>query len=335
MKSETRESEHMFTGKLTPEALSRSVFKSSGAHRPEVLVGPAVGEDAAVIRWPEGKFMVFSSDPIVGAVKGAGKLLVRVNINDIASKGGEPAFITVTMIMPPEMGEGAISAIMDEIHYECLANNIAVVGGHTEFNDCYAHPVLSASLVGTADRVFRAENIKEGDVIFVSKHIGIEGMAILASDRPELLEQVLTAGEIEEVRGWMEHTSVLAESRLLREHASFMHDPTEGGFYGGLGEICRLASLSADIDEDTIPLHPYTKKAASGLGFKPLRFVASGSIMALVPEEKAGFVERRFANADISLTRVGHMTKKESDSVCDFGELTEELWGLLKREILK
>lgn len=32
--------------------------------RPEVLVGPAVGEDASVIRWPEGKLMVFASDPI-------------------------------------------------------------------------------------------------------------------------------------------------------------------------------------------------------------------------------------------------------------------------------
>ena len=334
MEKDRGDKERALTGKLAPEALARSVFKSSGACRPEVLVGPAVGEDAAVIRWPEGKFMVFSSDPIVGAVKGAGKLLVRVNINDIASKGGEPAFITITIIMPPEMGECAISAIMDEIHEECLANNIAVVGGHTEFNDCYAHPVLSASLVGTADRVFCAENMSEGDVLFVSKHIGIEGMAILASDRPDLLKGALTDGEIEEVQGWMEQTSVLAESRLLREYASFMHDPTEGGFYGGLGEICRLAHLAADIDESAVPLHPYTKRAASALGFNPFRFVASGSIMALVPSGMANAAERAFEGTGIGLTRVGRMVKRP-DACSDFGESTEELWGLLKRERLK
>ena len=335
MNKEVKECKDILSGKLSPEALSRSVFKSVGAHRSEVLVGPAVGEDAAVIRWPEGKFMVFSSDPIVGAVKNAGKLLVRVNVNDIASKGGEPAFITITLIMPPEMGEAAISAIMDEIHEECSANGIAIVGGHTELSECYTHPVLNASLVGTADRVFSAKNIQSGDVIFISKHIGIEGMAILALDRPELLAQALSNDEIEEVRGWMEHTSVLAESRLLRDYASFMHDPTEGGFYGALGEVCRLTSLVADIDESSVPLHPYTKRAADTLGFNPLRLVASGSIMALIPSESADLVDALFKNTDISLTRVGKMTERGNSDFDCFGESTEELWSLLKRELPK
>ena len=64
------------SGKLSPEALKRNVLRYIGAVRQELLIGPAVGEDAAVIKWPEGKYMVFSSDPIVGANKGAGRLLV-------------------------------------------------------------------------------------------------------------------------------------------------------------------------------------------------------------------------------------------------------------------
>ncbi|MDR1884754.1 MAG: hydrogenase expression protein, partial [Synergistaceae bacterium] len=234
-----------YSGKLPPDALARSVLSHRGAPRPEVLVGPAVGEDASVIEWPRGKLMVLASDPVVGASRGAGRLLVRVNVNDIASKGGEPAFLTVTLILPPAMGEGAVASIMGEIHEECLASGIAIVGGHTEFSDFYGHPVLSASLVGTADRVLRAEDIAPGDVLFVTKHVGIEGMAILASDRPDLLEASLSGDEIREVARWMDNTSVLEESRVLRRYASFMHDPTEGGFYGGLGEICRLSGMSA------------------------------------------------------------------------------------------
>lgn len=320
-------------GKLSPDALVRYVFRNCGASRPEVLIGPAVGEDASVIRWPEGKLMVFASDPIVGAAKGAGRLLVRVNVNDVAAKGAEPAFIVITLIMPPAMGEESVASVMREIHEECLASGIAIVGGHTEFNDRYVHPVLNAALIGTADRVFRADDIREGDVIFVSKHIGIEGMAILASDRPDLLAQALAPGEISEVVRWMDETSVLVESRLLRGYASFMHDPTEGGFCGGLGEICRLASLSAEIDPDMIPLHPYTRRASEVLGFDPLRFVASGSMMAVVPPDRVDTVERSFKDANIAIARVGRMREDAgSKGGTGWKEPREELWSLLKRE---
>jgi hydrogenase maturation factor len=325
MENDTRSAQ---SGKLTPDALVRSVFSSVGALREEVLIGPAVGEDAAVIRWPQGKLMVFASDPIVGASSGAGRLLVKVNVNDIASKGGEPAFIVVTLILPPAMGEDDVASIMREIHEECLANGIAIVGGHTEFNDLYSHPVLNAALVGTADRVFTASDIREGDVIFVSKHIGIEGMAILASDRPDLLGDFFAVREIDEIKNWMDQASILSESRLLREHASFMHDPTEGGFLGGLGEICRLAGLRADLSIDSIPLHSYTRRASEELGFDPLRLVASGSILAVVPESRVPLVERTFADAPIELTRVGVMTKGSCQEVAG---MTEELWPLLKR----
>ncbi|MDR1509847.1 MAG: hydrogenase expression protein [Synergistaceae bacterium] len=317
------------SGKLSAEALARSVFGALGAPRPEVLIGPAVGEDAAVIRWTAGKFLVFASDPVVGAAKGAGKLLVRVNVNDIASKGGEPAYIAVTIISPPSMGEEFVSSIMREIHEECLRNGIAIVGGHTEFNDMYDRPVLSAALIGTAERLFSARDIRSGDGIYVTGHIGIEGMAILALDRPDLLRGILSEDEIASVAGWMDETSVLEESRLLRKCASFMHDPTEGGFRGGLSEICRLSGLSADIDEDAVPIHEYTSRAARALGFDPKSLVASGGMLAVIGEDKTKLAEEIFDGSRVALTRVGRVRERQYSP--ESGPPREELWALLKR----
>ena len=48
------------SGKLSPESLKRNILRYVGAARPELLIGAAVGEDAAVIEWPQGKFLVFS-----------------------------------------------------------------------------------------------------------------------------------------------------------------------------------------------------------------------------------------------------------------------------------
>lgn len=316
------------SGKLTPDELAGSVLSLVGAARSEVIVGPGVGEDAAVIEWPAGKYMVFASDPISGADIGAGRLLVRVNVNDIASKGGEPAYITVTLMIPPSMGTEGVRALMEEIHDECRSCGVAIVGGHTEFCASYEKPVLSAALVGTADKVFRASDISVGDVIFVTKHIGIEGMAILAHDRPDLLSEVLSEDEIKKVREWMDHTSVLDDSRVLRRYASFMHDPTEGGFFGGLGEICELSGLDADIDIDAVPLHEYTNRAASALSFDALHLVASGSLLAVVPQDAADDAERACSGAGIAISRVGRMKERGERRELD---TKEELWGLLAR----
>ena len=62
-------------GKLPPDILEQHILQFSGASRPDVLVGPGIGEDASLIRFPEGKLLAVSSDPIVGASKGAGTFL--------------------------------------------------------------------------------------------------------------------------------------------------------------------------------------------------------------------------------------------------------------------
>ena len=86
----------------------------------------------------------------------------------------------MTLILPPSWGEEGAARIMREIHEECLAQGIAVAGGHTEFNDRYERPVIMGALIGTADRVLRAGDLRPGDAIIATKHIGIEGMSILA-----------------------------------------------------------------------------------------------------------------------------------------------------------
>lgn len=315
------------SGKLSPEALKRNVLSYRGAERPELLIGPGVGEDAAVIRWPEGKYMIFASDPVVGADNGAGRLLVRINSNDIASKGGDPAYLAVTLVLPPSFGEEGAARIMREVDEECRTQGIAVAGGHTEFNDRYDRPVIMGALVGCADMVMRATDIAEGDVIIVTKHIGIEGMSILAADRPELLSGFMSSEEIKEILSWADMTSVLPEARILRRFARFMHDPTEGGFSGGLDEICMLCGLSAEIDRKALPVEELTARAAEKLCFDPLHLIASGALLAVVPKELAESALSGLKAAGIAAAAVGRMGRPLS---APLPEPKEELWRLLK-----
>ncbi|MCL1941775.1 MAG: AIR synthase related protein, partial [Synergistaceae bacterium] len=306
-------------GKLPPDVLDREILAYRGAFRSDVLIGPGVGEDAALIEFADPKNGLFplltvSSDPIVGASEGAGRLLVHINANDIACKGGDPCWFIVTLIVPAKDGLECIRKIINEIDETCREIGISVVGGHTEITDRYDQPVIVGTMIGKTDYCMDASNICEGDVILMTRHAGLEGMSIIAADRPELLS-CLEKEEIEEVKSWSKKLSVVQASRCLRDIARVMHDPTEGGVVGGLYEFERMSGHSVKIDTSKIPVSPLTRKAASSIGFDPLHLISSGVLLAALPEDKISEAFKRLEEHEIDCAVIGKMAKKSAGEV--------------------
>ena len=314
-------------GKLPPRILQERILGFSGFKRPEVLVGPGVGEDACIIDLPGDKYTVVASDPIVGASEGAGRLLVHVNVNDIACKGGDPAYFMVTLIIPVSMGLAFAEKIMSEIDAVCRDLKIAIIGGHTEFTDRYDKPVIVGTVVGSTSFLYQAGSLVPGDVLIMTKHAGLEGMSILANDRPDLISPVVTPEELQEILSWVSYLSIYPESILVRNNVKFMHDPTEGGLKGGLAEIARLSGLGIELDHDAIPVHPLTRKVQEHLGFDVYHLISSGVLVMVVDREKSSIVLESLRNAGIEASAIGSMVLK-SEAKC---ELTseEELWRVL------
>ena len=323
-------------GKLSPDILEREILAYRGASRSDVLIGAGIGEDAALIKFTGQKndkfpLLVVSSDPIVGASEGTGKLLVHVNANDIACKGGEPSWFIVTLIVPLRDGLECAKKIMKEIDETCKELNIAVVGGHTELTDRYDQPVIVGTMIGKTDYCMDASNIRDGDVILMTRHAGLEGMSIIAADRPDLLS-CLEKDEIEEVKSWSKKLSVIQASRALRDIARVMHDPTEGGVIGGLYEFERMSGLHVKINVSEIPVSPLTRKAALSIGFDPLHLISSGVLLAALPEDKADEASKRLGEHKIESAVIGKISgnaPKGGDSIKL--DTYEELWNILKK----
>ena len=314
-------------GKLPPDLLSRSVLGFSGAARDDVLVGGGLGEDAALIRWPDGgPYLVAASDPITGASEGAGRLLVHVNANDVACKGADPAWLIVTLIVPARDGAPLVERFMREIHDACRSMGVAVVGGHTELTDRYDRPVLSGAMLGAANRRLSAGLIRSGDTIIATGHAGLEGMSILANDRPELLRRCLSADETDSVRAWSREISVVPAARVLRDFARYMHDPTEGGLMGAISEVTEACGLDVKIDESAVPVSPLTRRAAEALGFDPLHLISSGMLLAVVPPEKADEAQDALSRIGISARVIGCFAGPREKGPVD---MHEELWNLI------
>lgn len=123
---------------------------------------------------------------------------------------------------------------------------------------------------------------------------------------------------------------MLEESRIARAYAKFMHDPTEGGVWGGITEMCRLGALEVKIQASSIPIDAITRKSAEELDFDPLHLIASGSLLIVVSPKDTGTLLSRFAAANIPCTRIGYFAERGGDKI---PEQKEELWGLLKRRV--
>jgi len=324
-------------GKLSPDILEREVLAYRGASRSDVLIGPGIGEDAALIKFTDSEnslfpLLVASSDPIVGASKGAGRLLVHINANDIACKGGEPLWFIVTLIVPIKDGLECVKIIMKEIDDTCKELDIAVIGGHTEITDRYDQPVIVGTMLGKTDYYMDASNICDGDVIIMTRYAGLEGMSIIAADRPDLLS-CLKTDEIEEIKSWSKELSVIQASRALRDIARVMHDPTEGGVIGGLFEFEKMSGLHVKIDVSKIPVSPLTRKAALSIGFDPLHLMSSGVLLAALPEDRIDEAFKRLEEYKIEAAVIGRVSKNDNTDEASIKlDTHEELWKILKNE---
>lgn len=66
----------------------------------DVVLGPSVGEDAAVVTIG-GELWAVASDPISFTAADAGRLAVIVNANDVAVRGAEPRFFLSVVLLAP------------------------------------------------------------------------------------------------------------------------------------------------------------------------------------------------------------------------------------------
>ena len=311
-------------GKLEPDVLKDKVLNFTGALRNDLLVGGGIGEDAALIRVPEG-ILVAASDPVTGAGKNAGRLLVHINANDIACKGADPSWIIVTLIIPDKLGVKYIAEIMNEIHAACSELNIAIAGGHTELTDRYEQPVLSAAMLGMTRYELSTKRIHEGDLILLTGHAGLEGMSIIAHDRPDLLNDIFTPDEMKEIQSWQNDLSVIKPAKILREYSHYMHDPTEGGLNGALYETSKGCNLGIEIYEDALPVSDLTRRASEALNFNPMNLISSGMLIAVIPPERINEAQERLRDNDIASCVAGRFVCGKENMLSTH----EELWKVL------
>ncbi len=134
---------------------------------PRLIIGPRVGEDAAVIELGD-RYLVAKSDPVTFVEGRIGWYAVHVNANDIACMGAQPFWFLMTLLLPENLtDEKMVETIWADVRSACKDLGITLCGGHTEITQGLDRPILCGQMLGEVnkERLVRGDGAQPGDVI--------------------------------------------------------------------------------------------------------------------------------------------------------------------------
>jgi len=309
------------SGKLRYELLE-DILAGLKCADPRVTVGPRVGEDAAVIDMGD-RYLIATTDPITFTAENIGYYAINVNANDIAVHGAKPRWFMATILLPLGYAdENMVREIFESIEHAMKPLDVSLIGGHTEVTDSVQSPVVSGLMLGEVKKegLITTRGCRPGDLIFMTKGVPIEGIAIIAAEKEEkLVESGIPDEEIQRGKNFLfdPGISVVKDALLASKTADItsMHDPTEGGLAAGLNEVALAADVSMVVKEDAIPLYPEGRNFCELFDIDPLMTISSGSLLFTAGATEKERLEDSFLKEKIPLTVIGRVEEASQDRV--------------------
>ncbi len=310
----------MDIGKFPPELLER-LLASVDTDDPRLILGPRVGEDAAVLDFGD-RLLVAKSDPVTLATERSGWYAVQVCANDVACTGATPLWFLATLLAPEWYTPDDAAQMFEDVLTACRDLGVTLIGGHSEVTLGIQRPIVMGTMLGEVNRdgLITTGGAQEGDSIVLTKGLAIEGTAILARDSAEELKGAgVDESAINRGIAFLEAPgiSVLREARIASTHHSVhsMHDVTEGGLITALHEVAAASGLGLAIEEGSVPLLPETEAVCTALGIDPLGLLASGALVITLPAPQVPALLGSLERAGIDAWEIGQILPAEEGRI--------------------
>lgn len=309
-------------GKIAPAEFERVVAPRLGAARDEVIVGPGLGADAAIVRIGAGRVMAVTSDPLslipaIGPEESA-RLSCHQLASDLWTSGIPPAYASVCFSLPPTLAAEEFERYWTAMSEEFAALGIAVVTGHTgRYDGCDLTIVGAGTLIGIGDegRTVGPSFIKPGDRVLMTKDCAVEAMAIATRMFPAKLATRLDEEQMARLRERAASASVVIDCRAavrvgVRDRGvSAMHDATEGGVMGALVELARASDTDLRISRASMLLSPEAAAVCELMELDPLWTLSEGTLLLTVRAPWSLEVMAALADEGIAAAEIGEVVR--------------------------
>jgi selenide,water dikinase len=306
-------------------------------HDEHLLVGFDKSDDAAVYKISDERAIVQTLDffpPIADDPYTFGQIAATNALSDIYAMGGEPKLALNIMCVPKSMDSRSVHEILRGGYEKCAEAGAIICGGHSIFDD---EPKYGLSVTGFVhpDHVWKNHGAKPGDVLFLTKPIGIG--VLTAAQRGDLLDESTKEFMIR----LMTTLNKSARDVLSEFTVHACTDVTGFSFLGHLYEMCSGSQVTAEINTDAISLIPEALEFAR-IGILPegmyrnrsfaehavdssrielaicdLLFdpQTSGGLLAAVPAAEADAVYQALTGNVPCVQRVGTIVERKEKSI--------------------
>ena len=331
------------TGKLEIGVLKKFLDRNTVLD-PRVVIGPEIGEDAAVIDPGRDidRYWVVTSDPVTFTAEKIGYYGVVVNLNDIATMGAVPRWFSATLLFPEGSDLKGIERVFRQVRDACRRFKVSLIGGHTEITPGIEKMILSGHMIGEVkkDKLVTAGGAKSGDLLLLVKGVCIEGTSIMAREKEdELLKRGIPSSIIRKAKRFIfdPGIDVLRPARIACGVASIhaMHDPTEGGLINGMIEMAWASDTEIEVDLEKVLIYQESRILCQEYGIDPLGAIASGALLLAVPPSSLLPIQGAFRKNSIPFRVIGRVKKGPPRVLRIDQKGRKELKPLPRDEILK
>ena len=230
---------------------------------PNLLVGAASGDDAAVYRLSDERALVVTTDfitPVVDDARDWGRVAAANAVSDVYAMGGTPLLgLNLVCWNTEELSNDLLGDVLlggQDIAHEC---GFVVAGGHTVDDP---EPKFGMAVVGDVhpDKMLTNAGLRAGQSLVLTKPLGI-GIITTAQKR-----DVVDAATMQAAITSMTTTNAAGAAAAVAAGASGATDVTGFGLLGHTGRMAQESGVGLEIVVDDVPvIVGATELAADGV----------------------------------------------------------------------
>lgn len=283
--------------------LIRRYFSSDTAVRDDVALG--VGDDAALLRVPEGMELAVTTDCALPGVHypthldaaAVGHRALAANLSDLAAMGAEPAWLLLALTLPM-VDEAWLAAFSGGFRALARRYRAALVGGNIARGPL--NITVTAQGLVPHGQGLRRGGAKPGDRVYVTGHLGdaAAGLKLILAGKAEKDDECVLHFTHPEPR--------VAAGVALRGRASACIDISDG-LLADLGHLLEASGVGATILTARLPVSKRLVALHGREGGEKLALTGGDDyeLCFTAPPEKQQELEQKVAATGCTVTCIG------------------------------
>ncbi len=276
-----------------------------------------IGDDAALLRLPEGTDLVAAVDTLVAgrhfpadtAAHSIGYRALAVNLSDLAAMGATPAWATLALTLPNADAQWLqeFSAGLFDIARQ---HGVVLVGGDTTRGPL----TVSVQILGSVPRgaALRRDGAKAGDVLAVSGTLGDSGAGLhFVNAAPgEADRGGERASVIDALIQRFDYPSPRVQLGIAARHVASAAMDISDGLVGDLPKLAAASRLHAHVNVERLPLSAALRAAVSAAQAREWALGAGDDYELLIAASPANYpkLEAAARQLNLTLTIIGELS---------------------------